>query len=346
MCDVAIAKDRDPAAAVSEAMRLLGGMGAFIKPSDQVLIKPNFLISEARPGATTTGAVIRAVAQLVLEVGGKPVIAEAGSAQKGLDAFRNAGVFDFAAQNGVPMKNLNEDDMVETEIPGAAVLPKVKVARTALEVDKLITVPVLKTHDQCWVSLGIKNIKGILPTEEKRHSHKLGVERAIVDLNRRFPPALVVIDGTYGMEGLGPMHGDAVPMGLIIGGGNALATDGVATRVIGLEPKQIKHLRYAAEAGLGPKNFDEVRVLGNSIDSVQRTFKTAQQAVEEQYAEMGIRVVSKNVCSGCWAEFRDIYYTLGEERTKLRGYTFVLGEVHTAPAARRITTRSLRRCAS
>ena len=329
--DVAIARDETPKAAVAQAVGLLGGMRSFVKSGERVLIKPNFLISENRPGVVTTGAVIAAVAEQVLAAGAQPIIGEAGSAAKGLDAFRNVGVFDFAQQHGVPMMNLNEDEMVEVDIPGAKVFPKAKVAKTALEADKIISLPVLKTHDQCWVSFGIKNVKGIIPAEEKMRSHKLGVEQAIVDLNRRFPPALVIIDGTWGLEGLGPAHGTPVKMDLIIASPNALASDTVATKVIGLDPKRIKHLRYAAAAGLGPKSMDEIRVLGCPIESVQRKFKTAQQAVEEQYKEMGIEVVSKDVCSGCWTEFRDIYYTLKDNRARLQGFTFVLGKVENPP---------------
>jgi uncharacterized protein (DUF362 family) len=306
-------------------------MRTFVRPGERVLVKPNFLLSDRKPGVTTTGEVIVEVTRLVLEAGAKPIIGEAGSIATGLDAFRNVGAFDFATQHGVPMKNLNEDEMVEVEIPDAKVLPKVKVAKTVLEVDRFISLPVLKTHDQCWVSFGIKNIKGILPMSEKMRSHQVGVEQAIVDLNRRFPPTLVVIDGIYGLEGLGPANGDPVPMDLIIAGANPLATDLVATQVIGLDPKRVKHLRYAIQAGIGPKGVEEVRVLGDSIQSVQRKFKTAQQAVEEQYREMGIEVVARNVCSGCWAEFRHIYYELKEQREKLKGYVFVLGSVKNPP---------------
>ena len=331
MFDVAIARNADPAAAVTEALALLGGMTAFVRPGDRVLIKPNFLVSENKPGVVTSGPVIIEVTRQVLQAGGQPIIGEAGSTASGLDAFRNVGVVEFAAAHGVPLKNLNEDEMVEVDIPDAVVFPKVKVARTALEVDRIVNLPVLKTHDQCWVSFSIKNVKGLLPTSEKMRSHAVGVEQAIVDLNRRFPPALVVIDGIVGQEGLGPATGTPVPMDLIIASGNALAADLVATQVIGQDPRRVKYLRYATKAGLGPKTLAEIRVLGCAVASVQRRFKTAQEAVEEQYREMGIRVVARNACSGCWTEFRHIYYELKEDRAKLKGYTFVLGRVDEVP---------------
>ncbi len=331
MHDVAIERNPDPAAAVRGAMDRLGGMRAFVEPGQTVLVKPNFLMSDGKPGTVTSGAVIIEVVRQILACGAKPVVGEAGSGAKGLDAFTHVGAYDFCAENGVPMKNLNEDEIVEIDIPGGTVFPKVNVFRTAVEADRIVNLPVLKTHDQCWVSLGIKNIKGIIPSAEKMRSHHLGVEQAIVDLNRRLPPALVVIDGSTALEGLGPAHGDPVKMDLVIAGRNALATDMVGTRVMDLDPGRIKYLRLAAKAGLGPKSMDEIRVLGATIASVARPFKTAQQAVEEQYREMGISVVSRNVCSGCWTEFRHVYYELKEERKKLAGYTFVLGQVEEAP---------------
>lgn len=334
--EVALVRNADAASAVAQAVNLLGGMRSFVARGERVLIKPNFLISENRLGVVTTGAVIAAVARAVLEADGLPIIGEAGSAPSGLDAFHNVGVLEFARQHNIPTLNLNEDESAEVEIPGARVLQRVKVFRTALEADKIISVPVLKTHDQCWVSLGIKNIKGILPSSEKMRSHQVGVEQAIVDLNRRFPPALVVIDGIWGLEGLGPAHGEPVPMNLIIAGANALATDLVGAAVMGFDPRRIKHLRYAAEAGLGPANLQAIRILGCPIDAVQRPFKTAQEAAEQQYRELGIRILAENVCSGCWTEFRDLYYSLKDERERLRGFTFVLGRVKNPPKSEKV----------
>lgn len=344
MYDVAIERNSDAAAAVRGAVDRLGGMKAFVRPGETVLVKPNFLMSDGKPGTVTSGSVIIEVVRQLLECGAKPVVGEAGAGAKGLDAFRHVGAYDFCAAQGVPMKNLNEDAVVEVDIPGGTVFPKAKVFRTALEADRIVNLPVLKTHDQCWVSLGIKNIKGIIPSAEKMRSHQLGVEQAIVDLNRRLPPALVVIDGTTAQEGLGPAHGDPVRMDLVIAGGNALATDTVGTLVMGLEPGRIQYLKLAAKAGLGPRSIDEIRVLGAPIASVARRFKTAQEAVEAQYREMGISVVSRNVCSGCWTEFRHIYYELKEDRKKLAGYTFVLGQVDDAPKGDK--TVVLGKCAS
>jgi len=217
--------------------------------------------------------------------------------------------------------------MVEVDFPQGRVIHRSRIARTALTVDKLIDAPLLKTHDQTQVTLGIKNLKGALPLAERIRYHEENLEQAIVDLCKFLDPDLVVVDGTVAGEGLGPAESKPVKMDLVIAGDNALATDMVGASVMGFEVSRIKFLKYAVADALGPKGLEEVEVVGCPIESVRRQFETAQSVVCRQYQEMGIQVISNNVCSGCWAEFRHIYYSLGQDRTKLAGLTFALGRV-------------------
>ena len=320
---------------VREAMDLLGGMERVVDRGDRVLIKPNNIISEYVRGTVTSAEVVAAIALLVIEAGGKPIIGEnnlvydPSSPKFATSCGRHYhdALAQMKLEREVPLVDLMKDEMIQVQIPGARVFKSAKIARTALDVDKIIDVPVLKTHDQTQVTLGIKNLKGVLPPSEKRRSHAESVEQAIVDLCSFLRPALVVIDGLIGAEGMGPTGGDPVKMDLIIAGANPLATDMVGASIMGFDTAQVKFLKYAIESGLGPNGMEEIEVLGRSIDDVRRPFVTAQSGVLAQYEEMGIEVVSHNACSGCWAEFRHIYYSLGEERTRLKGLAFVLGKV-------------------
>lgn len=132
---------------------------------------------------------------------------------------------------------------------------------------------------------------------------------------------------------MGPVGGTAFPMNVIVAGRNALATDMVGARIMGFDGREIKFIQWAIKAGMGPAAFDEIKLLGCPLADVQRKFVTAQSVVLRQYEEMGIKVVSCNACSGCWAEFRHLYYSLGNQRTKLQGMTFVLGQVKELPKA-------------
>ena len=336
---VSIAKSSDAARALREAIDLLGGMKAFVKSGQEVLLKPNCLISKYVPGTTTSAQVIAGLAQMVLQAGGRPVIGEFGlncdSSAKDFETSCARHYRDeltaLGIQDQVRMVDFAKDQADAVTIPGAKVLAETKVVSTALKADVIIDVPVMKTHDQTQVTLGIKNLKGCIPQGEKRRSHGLGVEQAIVDLCGFLRPRLVVIDGMTAAEGMGPAGGTPFAMNTIVASGNPLAADMVGAKIMGFELEDIHFIQNAIASGLGPTKFEQIEIVGEPLAEVRRPFVTAQSVVLKQYQEMGIRVISRNVCSGCWAEFRHIYYSLRDQRAKLAGITFVLGQVEDLP---------------
>jgi uncharacterized protein (DUF362 family) len=96
------------------------------------------------------------------------------------EAFRVSGTERVAQECGVELIDMNKDKPVEVELPDAYVMRRFRVAKTALEADVIISVPVLKTHNRTAITCGLKNMKGVLPGLEKRMSHRCGLDRAIV----------------------------------------------------------------------------------------------------------------------------------------------------------------------
>jgi len=121
------------------------------------------------------------------------------------------------------------------------------------------------------VTLGMKNMFGLLPDKFKGKYHARGISKVIVDVNTALKPALTVIDGFVGMEGRGPSGGTPVKMDLIIAGKDVVAADATAARAMGFEPIEIMHIRKAFEKGLG--NIDEIEILGSKLEDVKRVFK-------------------------------------------------------------------------
>ncbi|MFQ6054307.1 MAG: DUF362 domain-containing protein, partial [Candidatus Bathyarchaeia archaeon] len=194
---------------VYESIDLIGGFEEIIGDGDRVLIKPN-AGSEMRwdTGAVTNPYVVEAVSEGVREAGaGEVMIGEAS--QVGVDTkrvFEINGYPEVAERTGARLKDLNEDEIVEVEVEGR-LLRSVRVFRSALECDAVINVPVLKTHVLTGVTLGLKNMKGLIPADEKRRFHRLGLEGAIADLQLAIRPKMTVVDATLAMGGLGaPIH--------------------------------------------------------------------------------------------------------------------------------------------
>jgi uncharacterized protein (DUF362 family) len=135
----------------------------------------------------------------------------------------------------------------------------------------IISAAKLKTHMSTKVTLGMKNMFGLLPDKFKGKYHAKGISKVVVDINTVLKPALTLIDGFVGMEGRDPTDGTPVKMDLIIAGKDVVATDATAARVMGFEPMEISHIRRAYAKGLG--NIDNIEIVGSKLEDVRQVFK-------------------------------------------------------------------------
>jgi uncharacterized protein (DUF362 family)/ferredoxin len=263
----------DIEAAVRKAVDLIGGVSSMISQGDVVLIKPNIIREEpSYMGTTTNIGVIKATAKIVKEAGAIPVVGEASGNQYDTEAiFESLGIREELGD--VKVLDLDQDEIVYVKIEGAKALKEVGVAKTALEADFIIDLPLLKTHMTTGITIGMKNMMGVLPQREKWKMHMSGLHQAIVDLNRLVKPGLVIVDGITGMEGLGPTIGTPVQMNLILAGNDVVAVDSVGAAVMGFTPEEIEHLALAGKDGLGVNDLREIEVRGERIEDVARPFK-------------------------------------------------------------------------
>jgi len=260
--------------AVEEALELVGGIRSVVKPGEKVLIKPNYSLPRHPSTAVTTAPeVVSAVVELVMEAGGDPVIGEGSVVGHYTTmAFRVAGAEEISKRYGVPLVDLNGDEGVEVEIPNGKALKKVRVAKTALECDTIINVPKIKTHHSTLVTCSLKNMKGVLPAREKHVTHFSGLHQAIVDVNKVVRPNLNVVDGVLSMEGNGPSFGKPVATNLIVAGFDPVAVDSTICRAMGIDPKEVIHIRLAAEQGLGIMDKGAIEVRGFKAEDMRRDF--------------------------------------------------------------------------
>ena len=242
---------------------------------DTVLIKVNF-ICEATwdSGATTDPIVVEAIIKKLSDLPVKVYVVESDATMTNADkAYVATGMKGMCDRNGVEFLNLrHQKDKVTLKVPNGETLNSVKVPRIVAE-SAVISAAKLKTHMATTVTLGMKNMFGLLPDKFKGKFHARGISNVVVDINSVLKPALTVIDGFVGMEGNGPVDGTPVKMDLIIAGTDAVATDATASRIMGIDPKGIKHIRRAYEKGLG--NMNNVEIVGEKIDDVIRNFKRA-----------------------------------------------------------------------
>jgi uncharacterized protein (DUF362 family) len=288
--------------AVEEAIDLLGGIPAVARGKNRVMLKPNLVSSD--PNATTKPAVVKALAQLLKRAGKDVSIGEGAAAVpnfnvKGTEVFRTRkreildpmqqyvfeqlGYAELAKSLRLPLVNLHSGEMAQVKVPRGFVYDQLTLHRSLVETDLLCSVPMMKTHTLATVTLGMKNLVGLFPgtvyQSIRGHMHDVaskveptGASAVVVDMVRANKLGLVVVDGSTAMEGNGPSEGSLVPMGVIVAGTNPLATDMVASSLMGFTPREIPTFAWAVKAGMTPGSLSEIEVRGEPLDKVRRPF--------------------------------------------------------------------------
>ncbi|GAB4264412.1 MAG: DUF362 domain-containing protein [Deferrisomatales bacterium] len=298
------------------ALELCDGLAGW-RTADRILIKPNLVEWDLRLpmapwGVVTTTAVIAALVKALAQRGfrhltvgeGSPLPYEAG---KGREVFRRLGYRRLADRYGVRLVDFDEEPFEEV----CAGDVRLSVARAALGSDRIITVPTLKTHGVCRVSLGIKNLKGCLSRGSKRRCHH--PER---DLNQIFPHladllpvALNVIDGTFALE-RGPTHtGRAHRRNVLVASPDVYAADAVGAHLLGYTPEEVPHLRYYAGLHRRPLDPAGFPLRGEALEAHRapldwqvpwREDDTGPLAFDKQaITGLAFRKPDDTLCTGC-----------------------------------------------
>jgi uncharacterized protein (DUF362 family) len=245
---------------------------------DTVLIKPNLITSHTyETGITTDPVVVEAVINRVHDLGKKAIVVETdGGITSPDEAIHTTGMMEVIERLGAEYVNMRKlKDKVELVVDEPHNLKQFKVAKMATE-NAIITVPTMKTLHHTSITMGLKNMFGMLTTRKKFLLHRHGMNNVIYDIVKTLPPHLSVIDGFYGKEGKGPWQGEPVKMDTIIASVDPIAADATAARCIGIDPETIDHVRWLYEAGIG--EMKDIEVVGDGIEAVYREWDRALDA--------------------------------------------------------------------
>jgi len=317
--------------AVKKSLDLIGGLDSLVSPGDRVLVKPNLIAPyHYTTGATTSPPLIRALCELAKEAGARKVAIADGSnvGSRTEEVFAVTGLKELSAKIGVDLINLKKTKTIYMGIPNGKIFRRLKIPEAIMEADVIINAPVMKTHDVFPATLGLKNMKGVLQEKDKKRFHKWGLAQSIVDLNKLVLPQITVLDGTVGMEGMGPTHGTPVNLGIIISSFDTVAADSVAARVMGIDPLEIEYVKLAFEQGLGCADLSRIEVVGLRIEEVKRPFKRLKLDFEA-YREKGIEIYEKGACSGCRNTMEAFISHHMKSKGRLgliKGYTLIFGQ--------------------
>ena len=266
---VAIVKGTKPVDVTVKALRMID-VDKVLSEEKPILVKPNYIdASHPSTGITTDSRVIEGVVKFLKNRGlNKIVIGEGSGYADTFKAFEVAGVDEVAKRWNVELVDLNKDEFMEVNPPHPLALKRVKIAKTALE-STIISVPKLKPHRMTDVTLSIKNMMGVIAPKGSMHTR---LNKNIVDLASVVKPNIAVVDGIVAGEGH-ETSVNPVEMNLVIAGTDPVAVDAVGAAVMGINPKNVKHLRLAEKKGLGTCNLEQIEIIGESIESVKKKFK-------------------------------------------------------------------------
>ncbi len=264
-------------AAAHRVISQVGGMASVVKGASIAVLKPNFVAGRAAAtGATTSFALLKAVAEEVRACGAEPVLCETPGTEFDREAtYTILGVEHFCAEQGIRIVRLDPEggqhEWLELRPAGARRLRRFRIPRFLQEAC-LINLPVLKTHVVSTMTLGLKNPMGLLPRPDRRAMHTLGIAQCIVDMNRGIKPDLTIVDGSVGQDGEGPLYGEKADLQVLVAGRDSLTVDLFCCKLVGIEPHEVPHLKLAL-AQLGMPSW----VLVGEEAGVIRPFRLPKQ---------------------------------------------------------------------
>ncbi len=239
-------------------------MERFVRRGADVIVKPNIGSSYHGPeyAATTNPEVVAALVALCLAAGARRVRVMdypfGGSPQA---CYTNSGIAAAVTAAGGQMEVMNRLRFREIEFPAARSFKKWKVYGDILDADLVINVPIAKHHGGARLTLGMKNLMGVI--EDRGGFHSRGLHQCIADLNTAVRPQLTVIDAVRILVDNGPTGGsldDVRRMDTVIVGTDVVAADAYAATLFGLKGTDIGHIRLAGEMGLGRTDLDGLRI--------------------------------------------------------------------------------------
>jgi len=273
----------DPRPAVRELMETCRWR-ELVADQSSVVIKPNLCTErpEQIHTANTSIGVLRAVCEVLQEQTSKITIVESDGARYPAEAaFENNGVYALAAELGLKVLNLSKDELVEIPDPR---LTGFGMARTWLEADAFLTLPVLKTHATTVFTGALKNQWGCIPRYDRILLHK-HLHELICAVNALRPVTLALMDALVGMQGRGPINGYPINLNVLLASRDPVALDATAMRLIGLEPRTSQHVVLAERMNLGYQSESTIELDG--------PFTELQTKVEPAVEDWAIRLMNR-----------------------------------------------------
>jgi uncharacterized protein (DUF362 family)/Pyruvate/2-oxoacid:ferredoxin oxidoreductase delta subunit len=268
-------------ASLQQVLEPLGGMTAFVRPGQRVLLKPNMLAGRPPERAVTTHPeVVRGVIRLAQQAGGIVSVGDSPGVGSPRQVAERCGLMAVIEETGATFAPFTETVRVR---PPGQTFRELEVARDLLDAEVVVNLPKLKTHQMMGLTCAVKNLFGGVVGLRKPHLHlQAGADKALfalmlLELAEHLAPTLSIVDAIVGMEGDGPGSGDPVQIGALLAGAHPLAIDTVATELVGMRSEAVWTQQVARASGRAGSRLEEIELLGEPLRSLRpKQFRPAK----------------------------------------------------------------------
>jgi uncharacterized protein (DUF362 family) len=329
---VSIVRYEQPLESVRRAVALCRGLD-HLPHKGRVFIKPNIVFwtretNFPKYGVITTSRIVEDMVALLKERGVDDILIGEGTAlsnPKAFDdqehAFETLGYDVLKKRYGVRLVNIWKRPFKKVELGEGVIL---KFNADILESDFVVDLPVLKTHSMTVVSLGIKNLKGMIDVPSRKRCHSADPQKdlhfMVAKLTDPMPPMFTLLDGIYTAEHGPNIDGTMQRSNLLIASADVLSADIVGARVLGHRAENVPHLVHAAGNRQRPVDLSDIFVVGESIDQVTSPHQydfayTEDNALPLSMSKMGVKGLSYykydlSLCTYCSGLTRTIFYAI------------------------------------
>ncbi|MDH3997769.1 MAG: DUF362 domain-containing protein [Desulfuromonadales bacterium] len=263
---LAVRKGKDIPKLVQETIAALGGMEQFVKPGEVVVVKPNIGWDRTvELAANTHPEVVKTVVQLCLDAGAKQVRSLHRTCNDERRCYTESGIrkaLEAMDSERVSLEYMDRRAYQEMQIKGGKAFEKWEFYKPVLEADRLINLPIAKHHSISQLTLGMKNLMGVIGGNRGRmHSN---IAESLADICTVLPCDLTLVDATRILVANGPQGGreeDGRATETLIASPDIVAADAYAATLFDLKPEQIPTIVAGAKRGLGIMDLKRMQMV-------------------------------------------------------------------------------------
>lgn len=260
--DAVWVENGEPAQLLQSMLKEIGGLERFIKKDDIVVIKPNIGWDRAPEyAANTNPELIKAIVEECYKAGGKTVKIFDRTCNNKQRCYKNSKIQKMAEEAGADVSHMRKNKYVDIPIANSKAVSTWPVYKDYLEADKVINVPIAKHHSLSHVSLGLKNLMGVMGGN--RGSIHSGFNEKLIDIDKEILPTLTIIDAYRILTDNGPQGGNLAHVKLLktlIASPCIVTADYLALDLFGHNLDSIGHLKEAVNRGINKYDLNKLNV--------------------------------------------------------------------------------------